>query len=77
MHCEFFKATCTHGIDARAVPDVCPIAPVLSQFKIVDMRRDSMFPYEKYLKREAGRLAEIRFQSDCGRLQPDHRGEHD
>src|SRR5262249_42503828 len=45
-HSQFFKPSRTHGADTRIIPNVRASASVLTQLKIIDVRRLSVLPHE-------------------------------
>src|SRR2546423_7677533 len=46
MHCQLFQSSRAHRVDASIVPDICPIATMLTELKIVDVCCAPGLPHE-------------------------------
>src|SRR5262245_37234428 len=44
VHRQFFQPSRTHGVDASVVPDICPMASVLAELKIIDVGSGAGLP---------------------------------
>src|SRR5437588_5753824 len=49
MHCQLFQPSGAHRAYAGIVPDVCPIASMLAELKIINMRGGPGLPHEHQL----------------------------